>query len=71
MKRILNLKSSLWTFRRFLEPGVYYYAGSGSVLMKGVIKVLPAFRTQAGLIRIKIDGMTSMFHFHYRLDIIQ
>lgn len=37
---------------------MYYYAGSGSVRMKGVVRVL-SFRTQSGPIRLKIDGETN------------
>jgi len=47
---------------RFLSPGVFYYAGSGSVPMKGVIEVLP-LRTQRGPISLKIDGEAQIVHF--------
>jgi len=41
---------------------VFYYAGSGSVRMKGVIKVL-SFTTQSGPISLKIDGEAQIVHF--------
>lgn len=41
---------------------MYYYAGSGSVIMKGVIRVLP-FRTNTGPISFTIDGENKTFHF--------
>lgn len=41
---------------------MFYYAGSGLVPMKGVIKVL-SFRTQSGPISLKIDGEAQFVYF--------
>ena len=43
------------SLHRFLDTGVYFYAGSGSVTMKGIVKVL-SFRTQSGPIKFVLDG---------------